>query len=121
MADKEPTNSNYLMQERKSVTKPFSVDLDNVGGRSVEEAFNKYPQFKATDGLHKKCIVYATAYTETMLTRAKVEDPEIFAVKGMSKQEMQQHLINNMCLPYAKLNANQYRRTYAEMKEKAYT
>ena len=56
-----------------------------------------------------------------MLTRAKVEDPEIFAVKGMSKHEMQQHMINNMCLPYAKINANQYRITLAQQKEKAYT
>ena len=69
-----------------------------VGGKSEREAFDKYTRFRATDTLHKKCIVYATAYTETMLTRAKVEDPEIFAVKGMSKHEMQQHLINNMCL-----------------------
>ena len=54
---------------------------------------------------------YAYAYTETMLTRAKLEDPEIFAVRGMSKQEMQANLVHNMCLPYSKYHARIYRDT----------
>tara|TARA_B110000503_G_C6881850_1_gene303054 strand:+ start:251 stop:445 length:195 start_codon:yes stop_codon:yes gene_type:complete len=62
----------------------------------------------------------AYAYTETMLTRAKVEDPEIFAVKGMSKSEMQAHLVHNMCLPYTKVNASLFRNTTADIKEKRY-
>ena len=75
MVDKSPSNPNYLQQDRIPVSKPFSVDLSTVGGKSVKEAFDKYPEFRATDGLYKKCLIYATAYTETMLTRAKVEDP----------------------------------------------
>ena len=89
MVDKEETNTNYLMQERPPVSKPFSMDMSMVGGKSQKEDFDKSPAFKTTDGLFKKCLIYAAAYTETMLTRAKVEDPEIFAVKGMSKSEMQ--------------------------------
>ena len=89
MVDKTQDKSNYLMQERRPVEKPFSVNLSEVGGKSQREAFESNIQFQATDGLYKKCMMYATAYTETMLVRAKVEDPEIFAVKGMSKHEMQ--------------------------------
>tara|TARA_B110000305_G_C18868612_1_gene372078 strand:+ start:161 stop:319 length:159 start_codon:yes stop_codon:yes gene_type:complete len=46
------------------------------------------PKFKDAQDIYANCMVYATAYTETMLTRAKAEDPEVFAVKGMSKDEM---------------------------------
>ena len=46
-----------------------------------------------------------------MLTRAKLEDPEIFAVRGMSKQEMQANLVHNMCLPYSKYHARIFRDT----------
>ena len=61
-------------------------------------AYDADPNFKESTAMHTACIVYATAYTETMLTRAKAEDPEIFAMRGMAKEEMQQHLVNNMCL-----------------------
>ena len=64
--------------------------------------------------------MYATAYTETMLTRAKAEEPEIFAIKGMSKQEMQVNMVNNMCLPYKKLQNRAFRDTTAKINEKAY-
>ena len=113
MVDKGSTNSNYLIQERVPLSKPFSMEL-NDSGKSVRESFESHPEFRTTDGLYKKCLIYATAYTETMLSRAKIEDPEIFAVKGMSKPEMQMHLIHNMCLPMAKLNAAQYRRTIVD-------
>ena len=43
--------------------------------------------------------MYASSYTEAMLTRAKAEEPDLFAMRGMQKEEMQSHLINNMCLP----------------------
>ena len=32
--------------------------------------------------------MYAAAYTETMLTRAKAEEPDLFATRGMNKAEM---------------------------------
>ena len=60
------------------------------------------------------------AYTETMLTRARAEEPEIFALKGMSKPEMQVHLIHNMCLPYAKFSAHMFRDRTAKINEENY-
>ena len=55
-----------------------------------------------------------------MLTRAKLEDPEVFAMKGMSKAEMQTHLIHNMCLPYKQMHAKVFRDTTAKFTEKNY-
>tara|TARA_B110000285_G_C14767893_1_gene442630 strand:+ start:371 stop:595 length:225 start_codon:yes stop_codon:yes gene_type:complete len=55
-----------------------------------------------------------------MLTRAQVEDPEIFAKKGMSKNEMQSLMVNNMCLEYSKLHSKVFRETAASIKEKNY-
>ena len=63
--------------------------------------------------VHDRCLTFATAYTETMLQRALVEDPELFAVKGMNKAEMQVYMVHNMCLPYAKLHAKVFRNTTA--------
>ena len=55
-----------------------------------------------------------------MLARAKAEEPDIFAVKGMGKSEMQAHLVHNMCLPYAKVNAKMFRERTAKLTEDAY-
>ena len=55
-----------------------------------------------------------------MLVRAKVEDPGFFAKKGISKEELQSHMINNMCLPYGKLQAQVFRETTAKITEKNY-
>lgn len=60
------------------------------------------------------------AYTETMLIRAKTEDPEIFAKKGMSKAEMQTHMINNMCLKYNKLHTKMFRERTAAIYDEYY-
>ena len=81
-------NSNYLMHERDGEEKAFSVGPHAIGGKSGREDYDKYDEFKASSDVARKCMMMATAYTETMLTRAKVEDPEIFAMKGMSKSEM---------------------------------
>ena len=83
-------------------------------------AYDSYSDYVDVSNLHRSCLVYATAYTETMLSRAKAEDPEIFAMRGMSKHEMQQHLVHNMCLPYAKVHAKVFRETTAKLHEKNY-
>ena len=83
-------------------------------------AYDSFGEYKDASTLHKACVVYATAYTETMLTRAKAEDPEIFALRGMSKAEMQAHLTHNMCLPYAKVHSKVFRETTAKINEKTY-
>ena len=55
-----------------------------------------------------------------MLNRAAVEDPEVFAVKGVSRQEMHQHLVHNMCLPYKTLHARAFRDQTVKITEKSY-
>ena len=89
-------------------------------GKSTQDLYKQYPDYIESSTLHTACITYATAYTETMLTRAVVDDPEIFAMRGMSKQEMQAHLVNNMCLQYSKLNARVFRDTTAKIDDKNY-
>ena len=84
-------------------------------------AYEAHNNYKESKDAHALCILYATAYTETMLMRAKAEDPDIFAMKGMSKEEMQAHLTHNMCLPYSKMHAKVFRETTAKINEKNYT
>ena len=50
-------------------------------------------EYKEIKDLHKQCEFYAMAYTEVMLNRAKADDPEIFAMRGMCKEEMQTYLV----------------------------
>ena len=110
----------YLKTPRTSKDKPFSAENDALKGKSTFDSYQAYPDFKDVSDVHNKCVTYATAYTETMLTRAQVEDPEVFAMKGMNKSEMQQLLVHNMCLPYAKLRAKVFRDTTAKITEKHY-
>ena len=89
-------------------------------GKSTKEKYLEHPDYRAANRLFESCVTYATAYTETMLTRAKAEEPEIFAIKGMSKQEMQVHMVNNICLPYKKLQNRAFRDTTAKITESNY-
>ena len=118
--DKQPAKTDYLLQPRDSESKPFSFTNGQLAGKSQKMAYDSFGEYKDASTLHKACVVYATAYTETMLTRAKAEDPEIFALRGMSKAEMQAHLTHNMCLPYAKVHSKVFRETTAKINEKTY-
>ena len=89
-----------MEQTRLPHEKAFSFQHKELGSKSLNIKYNEDPVFKGSKDAFSMCIVYATAYTETMLTRAKLEDPEVFAMKGLSKGEMQKHLVHNMCLPY---------------------
>ena len=100
MTDKEQGNPNYLKQPRDGDSKYFSFKGEDLAGKSLDENYKKDVNFATVHDLHRKCNLYALAYTEVMLLRAKTEDPEIFAKKGMSKSEMQAHMVHNMCLPY---------------------
>ena len=118
--DKSTEKTDYLLQLRDSESKPFSFNNSILGGKSQKMAYDAYQDYSDASTLHQACVVYATAYTETMLTRAKAEDPEIFAMRGMSKEEMQAHLTHNMCLPYAKVHSKVFRETTAKITEKNY-
>ena len=120
MTDKEQGNANYLKQPRTGDSKYFSFDADNLGGKTNEERYQKDPNYSTAHELYKKCNIYALAYTEVMLHRAKAEDPEIFAKKGMSKSEMQAHMVSNMCLPYQKIQTKMFRERTASIYDEMY-
>ena len=120
MTDKEQGNSDYLKQPRDPGSKYFSFDQEQLAGKSMQEKYKEDVNFRAAHELHKKCTVYALAYTEVMLNRAKAEDPEIFAKKGMSKSEMQAHMVHNMCLNYSKVQAKMFRERTASIYDEQY-
>ena len=113
-------SNNYLENERDNTNKAFSISHKALVGKSTQEEYEKQGTWMDANYLYKNCLVYATAYTETMLTRAKAEDPEIFATKGMSKAEMQALMVNNMCVSYKKLQARAFRDATAKITEKKY-
>ena len=108
----EPNRPNY--------TKAFAESSTNLKAASTKELYESDPMFKDANRTYKNCLMYAAAYTETMLTRAKAEEPEIFALKGMSKSEMQAHMVNNICLPYKKIQARVFRDRTAKINEDTY-
>ena len=81
-------NNSYLVQERPGHTKHFSISKQDLQGKSNRELYQQDATFADVDMQLTKCVHYARAYTETILRRAAVEDPEIFAVKGISKEEL---------------------------------
>ncbi len=64
------------------------------------------------------CMMYATAYNETMLKRMEKEKAEFFEENSINKRELVAHLTNNMCLPYTKYKNTVFRDTLAQIKSK---
>ena len=113
-------STHYLEQERDNTNKAFSFKHASLGGKSTQDEYKQQGSWVDANTLYRNCLMYATAYTETMLTRAKAEDPEIFATKGMSKSEMQALMTNNMCVPYKKVQVRAFRDATAKITEKKY-
>ena len=78
----------YLKQNRTSDTKPFSIHKDQLVGDSKIQQYENSADYRDVKGMYDSCLQYANSYTKIMLNRAAVEDPEIFAVKGISREEM---------------------------------
>lgn len=64
------------------------------------------------------CMLYATAFNETMLKRLEKEKPEFYEENGIDKRELVAHLTNNMCLAQTKFKSKVFRDTTAKLKEK---
>jgi len=62
-------------------------------------------------------VIYAAAYSMTVLKRLMAEKPEFLEEAGVSEDEMVTHLTNNMCLPYQKYQSRMFRERSAELKE----
>ena len=62
-------------------------------------------------------MIYATAYSMTVLKRLIAEKPEFLEEAGATQDEMITHLSNNMCLPYQKYSSRMFRERTVELKE----
>ena len=107
-----------MPNERSPASKPFALTPDDLDSASRLELYEKSEDFKAAKELHNMCMLYATAYNETMLKRMENEKPEFFEENNINKRLMVAHLTNNMCLPYTKYKSTVFRRTTADLKEK---
>ncbi len=105
--------------ERPPNTKPFALTSDDVEGASLMELYDKNTNFKQAKELHNMCMLYATAFNETMLKRLEKEKPEFYEENNISSRgELVAHLTNNMCLQYTKYKSKVFRDTTAQLKEK---
>jgi hypothetical protein len=68
--------------------------------------------------MHTLCMLYASAYYETMVVRLEKEKPEFFEENNIDKHEMMTHLVNNMCLKESKLKSKAYREAVVSIKER---
>lgn len=107
-----------MTSERPSNTKPFAVSPDYLDGASQVELYDSNEDFKNAKQMHNMCMLYATAYNETMLKRLEKEKPEFYEENNISKPELVAHLTNNMCLAYTKYKSKVFRDTTAALKEK---
>ncbi len=85
------------------------------------ELYKKDKDYENSMQLHRMCIMYAQAYSDTMLQRLVNEQPDYFEEKGISRSEFTAHLSNNICLPVSKAHARQFRDTTANIKETQHT
>ena len=108
-------------QEREPSTKAFAVRHDDLKGASQIEKYEKDDAFVQSREMHRACIMYAAAYSDTMLQRLENEVPDYFRDKGVSRTDMMASLMNNICLPITKAHGAQFRDTTARFKETAHT
>lgn len=104
--------------ERPAATKPFAVTPDHLDGFSRAETYDQYADFTQAKEMHSMCMLYATAYNETMLKRLEKEKPEFYEENNISRGELVAHLTNNMCLTYTKYKSKVFRDTTVKIKEK---
>ena len=90
LAKKNNADSSDLLQSEKISTTTNKIQNgENISPDEMDLIYeSKITEWKEIDDLHSLCVEYATVYTEGVLKRAKKEDPDVFAVKGMSKHEM---------------------------------
>ncbi len=104
--------------DRPSNTKPFALDPTFIDGASRAEVLNANEEFQNAKQMHSLCVLYATAYNETMVLRMEKEKPEWFEENQVNKHEMIAHLTNNMCLKESKYKSKVFRNTLVDIKEK---
>lgn len=80
--------ADFRKQERKPEDKAFAFRTDQLMGRTLIEKFQQNPDYVAVDQMSRACVLYASAYTDTMIRRILKEEPEFFNDKEFTMQEM---------------------------------
>ena len=68
----------------------------------------------------RRCMLYAQAYTTTMMNRLNNEEPEYFDDKNISKDEFTVHLMSNLCLKQRKNKNAAFVEATAQMNEESH-
>ena len=111
-------DSDFRRIDRPPQSKPFAIDDTSLQGASMNELYDSYPQYKEIKNLYNSCLLYANAYSSTLLKRLEAERPDFFEEAGMSKEALATHYSHNICLPYTKLKGKVFRDTTVKIKEK---
>ena len=111
-------DDSFRKQDRPADSKTFALSSGDLAGDSKTEMYNKVDSFKSAKEAYDTCLLYATAYNETLLKRLEAERPEFYEENELSKAELVAHLVNNMCLPFAKFRGRVFRDATAQLKEK---
>ena len=86
----------------------------------MNEMYDQYHMYKEIKQLHNQCLLYANAYSATLLKRLEGERPEFFEENGITRESLCTQLSHNICLPYTKLRGKAFRDTTVKIKEKAH-
>eukprot|EP00356_Strombidium_inclinatum_P011806 CAMPEP_0170491980 /NCGR_PEP_ID=MMETSP0208-20121228/11465_1 /TAXON_ID=197538 /ORGANISM="Strombidium inclinatum, Strain S3" /LENGTH=119 /DNA_ID=CAMNT_0010767645 /DNA_START=30 /DNA_END=389 /DNA_ORIENTATION=+ len=98
----------------------FSHDRHNLKGAYMGHELGQFKEYSRAYAALSECEGYASAYADAMLEKAKDEDNDLYADRGLSHDEMVEHLVNTMCLPYRKAHASQFRQSKADQMSKHY-
>ena len=52
-------DTDFRTAERPSASKPFAIDSDLLMGKSMEEEYNEFYEYKEIKSLHASCLMYA--------------------------------------------------------------
>ncbi len=56
-------------EERPANHKPFAIDVNHLRGASTVELYKKDKDYEQSMQLHRMCVMYAQAYSDTMIQR----------------------------------------------------
>lgn len=92
------SSADFRKTPRPPQNKAFAMNQNYMMGESNVQEFKKYPEFQSVEHSTRTCLMYAAAYTSTMLERIKNEQPDFFDDKDYTEQEITAKINHNMCL-----------------------
>ena len=107
-------------QERQPHEKAFAMNSSDLQGQKFKLAYGKNKGFMAAEEDFRRGMLYAQAYTTTMMNRLNNEEPEYFDDKNISKDEFTVHLMSNLCLEQRKNKNAAFAEATAQMIEESH-